>query len=420
MSEQPLNLRQTYRIVRRHRILVGVLTLVGLLVGAAYATLNPPKLSAQALVVLPQTGVNVPTQVVIAGSDPVLAGALGKVGGLPLDQLSADVHASSLTSNVIQITGRARSGAQAEDIANAVANSYLAYVSAATSPVGHVPARLLQPATEATGLSPVEELLLTGAYGLGGGLIVGVIAALARGRNDRRLRSRDEIANSIGIPVLASLPVEHPSDAPGWRRLLTEYEPAVVHGWRLRVALDYLGVTPDGEPMSLTVLSLSADRAALALGPQLAVYAASQGIGVALVVGPQQDENATAALRTACAAPLPDGHLRVFAPDDGRSLDARDVALIVTVAVVDGRAPQIPAAMRTRTTLLGVTAAAATAEQLASVATAAAKDRRPVGGILVADPDADDQTTGRIPQLTRSARRVQPNRLRHTPTEIRR
>ena len=54
---------------------------------------------------------------------------------------------------------------------------------------------------------------------------------------------------------------------------------------------------------SLAVLSLSSDRKALALGPQLAVFAASLGIPTALVVGPQQDTNVTATLRAACAAP---------------------------------------------------------------------------------------------------------------------
>lgn len=426
MSEQPLNLRRTYRIVRRHRILMGVLTIVGLLAGAAYATLHPPMLTAQALVVLPQSGTNVPTQVVIAGSDPVLSGALRAARhGMSLEALSTEVHVSSLTSNVIQISGQARTATQAVDIANAVANSYVAYVSAATSPVGHVPARLLQPATQASGLTPVKELLLTGIIGMVSGAIVGVIVSLALGRNDRRLRSRDEIANSIGLPVLASLPVEHPSDAPRWTKLLAEYEPAVVHGWRLRMAFEHLGVARDGEPMSLTVLSLSTDRAALALGPQLAAYAASQGIPVTLVVGPQQDENVTAALRTACAAPLggpPERakYLRVLASEDGQGFDSRDAALVVAVVVVDSRAPEFPAAIRTRATLLGVTAGAVTAEQLARAATVAMKDRRPVSGVLVADPDPDDQTTGRIPQLTRSIRRGQPSRLRNTPTEIRR
>ena len=55
--------------------------------------------------------------------------------------------------------------------------------------------------------------------------------------------------------------------------------------------------------------------------------------------------------------------------------------------------------MRTTATVLGVSAGAATAEQLARVAVSAAVDGREIVGILVADPEPADNTTGRIPQL---------------------
>ena len=91
--------------------------------------------------------------------------------------------------------------------------------------------------------------------------------------------------------------------------------------------------------------------------------------------------------------------------------------LTVVVAVVDGRSPRMPATMRTTATVLGVSAGAATAEQLARVAVSAAADGREVAGILVADPDSADRTTGRIPQLARPQRR-QPTRLEGMTTEI--
>lgn len=78
------------------------------------------------------------------------------------------------------------------------------------------------------------------------------------------------------------------------------------------------------------------------------------------------------------------------------------------------------ATVRTATTVLGVSAGAATAEQLARAATAAAGDAREVVGILVADPDPDDHTTGRIPTLAPPARRPLPTRVTDMPTEIRR
>ena len=54
MSEQALNLRRLAQIVRRHKILVGIVTALGLLMGVAYSVLTPPVLTSTALVVLPQ------------------------------------------------------------------------------------------------------------------------------------------------------------------------------------------------------------------------------------------------------------------------------------------------------------------------------------------------------------------------------
>lgn len=430
MSQQALDLRSAVNIVRRHRLLVGVLLILGIVCAGAYAVLNPPKLTSQALVVLPSTGnANMPTQVVIADSDPVLSAALDHIGnGATLQTLRKEVKANSLTSNVIGISASASNGANAEAIANAVANSYVAYVGAATSPVGHIPARLLQPAVTATGLTLVKELIYAAAIGAFGGALIGAIAALAVSRQDRRLRTRDEIANSIGLSVLASLPVKRPSDAPGWMKLLTDYEPAVVHAWRLRVVLEQLGITDPGQRngragASVAVLSLATDKGALALGPQLAAFAAMQGIPTALVIGPQQDSTVTAALHTACSSPLQAGDrtrfLRVFTSDDARNFEGTGAALVVAVIVVDSKAPQLVDTVPTRTMLLGVTSGAATAEQLARAATVAATAGRPVSGILVADPDSEDQTSGRIPQLGGPVGRMQPTRIKDIPTEIR-
>src|SRR6516225_6761807 len=81
----------------------------------------------------------------------------------------------------------------------------------------------------------------------------------------------------------------------------------------------------DGGGSSLIVLSLSSDPGALALGPQLAAFAASLGIPTALVIGPQQDANAVAALRAACGSasmsaresPKGPGHLQFAVCDNG-------------------------------------------------------------------------------------------------------
>ena len=54
MSEQALDLRRSVRIVRRHKILVGMVLALGLVAGGAYAELHPPTLTSTALVLLPQ------------------------------------------------------------------------------------------------------------------------------------------------------------------------------------------------------------------------------------------------------------------------------------------------------------------------------------------------------------------------------
>jgi capsular polysaccharide biosynthesis protein len=451
MSQQTLDLRRSIQIVRRYRFLVSIGAVLGLLGGAAYFMLSPPPMFAStALVVLPQaaaesgaantaaggpgTSSYMATQVVVAGSDPVLSGALPRVSpAVSLETLRGEIRVNSLTDSILSINANGQTAAQAEATANDVARSYVAYVGSARSDVGRVPAAVLQPATSAARPTPVKRLLVDGLLGVLGGLLAAVILSLAIGRGDRRLRERDEIANSIGVPVLASFPVAHPADAAGWVKLFENYEPEVVHAWQLRRLLQLFaiaGITMgdggEGDGCSLTVVSLSSDRRALALGPQLAVFAASQGIPTALVIGPQQDIDATATLRTACAAPAPasskrPSQLRVAVHPGGDVLHGQpDAVLTVVVSVVDSRSPRVPEMMRTTATVLGVSAGAVTAEQLARVAVNVAANGREINGILVADPEPTDRTTGRIPQLARPVQRRLPTRLNGLGTETRR
>ena len=274
--------------------------------------------------------------------------------------------------------------------------------------------------------------------------------ALAIGRNDRRLRERDEIANSIGIPVLASVPVAHPSAASGWTRLFEDYKPTAVHSWQLRTALQQLGMARpgfgrpayDGNGSSSyddARASMSRRRTLLAHGavPLLRSSELSPWgrnwrsspprrkfrrrlSSARSRTQPPRPRFAPRALRRLSEASIRHGLLRVTAYDEGRFDIQPDTALVIVVAVVDSRAPKMPDTMRTNATVIGVSAGAATAEQLARAAVAAAADGREIIGILVADPEPTDQTTGRIPHLARPARRRPSNRLRGIVTEIKR
>lgn len=418
MSGQALNLRRSAQIVWRHKVLVGVFIALGLMTGVAYTVLNPPTYLSSALVAL-SPSVSVASQAAVVTSAPVLIRALPSAEpGTSLDTLHSRVQASRAAAGLMSVSADGSTAAQAIETANAVARSYVAYVSSADNPVGQLPVQLFQPATTATGPAPTSLL----SYGAGAGVLlgalVGAVTALAIGRNDRRLRERDEIADSVGVPVLASVRVRRPAKAQGWTKLLEGYEPEAAEAWQLRKVLRQLGA---GDGSSLAVLSLSHDRDALALGPQLAVLAASLGIPTALVVGPQQDAMAAAALHAACAAgpePLGPGNLRVAVSDHGDAGQLPGGGLTVVVSVLDGGAPRVANTMRTTMAVLAVTSGAVTAQQLARVAASAAGDGRDVAGILVADPDPADQTTGRLPQLARLRQHRMPTRMTSAVTEI--
>ena len=220
--------------------------------------------------------------------------------------------------------------------------------------VGHVPAQLLEPATSATGPSPIGLIIVYALLGALFGALIGVIIALAVSRADRRLRERDEIANSIGVPVLASFPVGHPSDAAGWTRLLEDYKPGALHALQLRRALQQLGTaTADirqrqrSGRWSFAVLSLSSDPGAIALGPQTGGLRRGPGDSHR----PRhrlrsKNADVTATLRTACAVPPSasskrPSHLQVTVSDG--DVDAQPGAVLtVVVVVVDDRSPRVP------------------------------------------------------------------------------
>jgi capsular polysaccharide biosynthesis protein len=444
MNEQAMDLRRFTKIVWRRKILVGLLAILGLLAGGAYAVLNPGSVSSTALVALqpPAQGTGTAadggpdpyteTLVVIGTSNEVLLGALPDVRpSTSLSQLRREVQVGSVTPYIISISVNGKVAADVEATANAIAGSYVSYLGSPASPLGRVAVKVLQPATMATG-SRLKPILIDALVAALAGAVIGVIVSLAIGRKDRRLWQRDEIADAIGVPILASLPVHHPTDAASWTKLLEDYEPASLHAWHLRNALRQLGMLlglhlNNGNSrgrLSLSVLSLSSDPGALALGPQLAVFAASLGIPTALVIGPQQDASVTATLRAACAVPPPGSskrpdQLRVIVSDYGPADRQLDVTLTVVVVVVDGRVPRMPDTMRTTATVLGVSAGAVTADQVARAAMSAAADGRDIAGILVADPENTDHTTGRAPQLARPTQRRLPTRLKGITTEIR-
>ena len=424
MTEQALDLRTCLRLARQHKAVVIMAAVLGVLAGAGYTLVNPPLPSTRALVVLPWSAARfISSEVILATSAPVLTAAASHVHPpMTLDALRAHVKSSRMTSEIVSISATGQTGAQAKSAANAVAESYIDYIGRKKSPFGTVQAGEIPPAQVTQG-SLNLQIVLTGALGLLAGTMIGAIIAVAVGRSRRRLRERDELAAAVRAPVLASIAVRPPTGAAGWMRLFEDYAPGVAETGALRRILQRCGLQevavgqpdPDNE-RTLMVVSLGSDDRALALGPQLAAFAASQGVPTALVIGPQQDEKATAHLRTACetrpdSLPRRSRDLELVVMRDGDENWMPDGHLVVIVCVVKGNAPRIADLMPSTATLLAVSAGAATGEQLARIATRCAASGNRINGVVVTEPDPGDQTTGRAMRSARSASRIQPTRV---------
>jgi capsular polysaccharide biosynthesis protein len=181
MIQETLGLRKSLLIF------VGIFAMLGLLAGAGSVALRPPVLTSTALVALPPSTRDTSTQVAIASSNPVLAGALHSVRpAMPLLTLRDRIQVTRLTSNIISMSAQGKTAAHAEGTANAVADSYVAYLSTSQSSVGTVRAHLLERATNATGKSLPGQLIVVGGLGALLAALVAAIDALAFHRGDRR------------------------------------------------------------------------------------------------------------------------------------------------------------------------------------------------------------------------------------------
>ncbi|MGW7685864.1 Wzz/FepE/Etk N-terminal domain-containing protein [Kribbella sp. NPDC054772] len=388
MSAQQLDVKKSWRAIRRHRLIVAAVAAVGLLGGLAYGFVVPAAYTATSLVVLPpapatdaqtSTGAgtqSIDTQVFIANSEPVLKSAgQNLTPALSTEQVRALVKVTAVTDEVIKIDAKGTTPQQSMRLANAVAEVYLVFVTTDQKLPGDLGkktgARVLEQATTARGGNIMIHLGILGLLGALIGAVAGSIGVLARARGDRRLRLRDEISDSVGLPVLASVSSYQARDVSDWTYLLEHYSPTAVEAWSLRKTLHHLGLDiRDSAPVSLTVLSFAGDDKARSLGPQLAALANSIGLTASIVVDAHQEP-------------------------------AGDSALTIHLVVVDRDAPRLDGSERTTNTIIALSSGVVTAEELARLAVAAAADDRTVDGLVVTDPDPTDRTIGRVSQSTR-------------------
>ncbi len=281
---------------------------------------------------------------------------------------------------------------------------------------------VMQAATQGTGGSMVQPLLLFVPMGFFAGVLLAAIGSLVMARKDPRIRLRDEIADAVGSTVLASVHSRPQRSVAGWWQLIERYEPPAVDAWAFRQMFRALA-SEDGRdlarrgeprsagldhPRSLTVISVDGDLRGLSVGPQLAAFAASLGIVTRLMTAVGNDKS-SAPLWSACSAdrrsaPRPNLIVGEVRPDESAELT-------IVLAVVNRRQPVVGPWLRANATVLAIAAGAATEEELARLAVVVDDAGRRIDGIVVTDPDRSDRTTGRY-ALEERARQVSlPMRL---------
>jgi hypothetical protein len=164
---------------------------------------------------------------------------------------------------------------------------------------------LVQPAAPAEGPDPVQRTIL---WAFSGALVLAALAAGAlwiKQRRDPRLRLRDDLADAVGSSVLADVRSRPQRSVAEWTALLETYQAAPVDAWAFRQILRALATAQDPgiggwirgrrgsgrleHPVSVTIVSLSGDRRGLAVGPQLAAFAAGLGLTTRLLVATGHD-----------------------------------------------------------------------------------------------------------------------------------
>lgn len=494
MSEQAVDLRSTWAVVRRRGGILAAAAVLGAVAGGVLLYVSPPPFTSSSVVLLPSAaqsgsgktgGYDAETQVLIATSSEILSRAAQMVEPEPaqdevLDRVTVAVPAPS----ILRITAEGPTVTQAEDLVSAVADSLVAYLKESTGTlsearrvelqdrldtltasltamdgeISKAKARIAaQGGTTAAGLADAAALSdLTAVHAstvldidalkkqmagedvaggepggganvlqaaspgrqsgyvtealihvLGGAAIFVLFTALyfiVTNQRDPKLRSRDEIATSVGIPVVASLRARPPRSAGAWAELLRSYEPDSADGWGLRQLIHALVPDagkewPSDDPFVLVVLSVSGDSGGLAIGPQIASFAASNGIPTQLFAA-QQHESATP-LWAACSGPLRrDDRPALSVTTVPDSLARVDIS--VRLVVLDRDTPDPDATVVAGgTALLAVSSASVTRRNLADAVVAADQVGLTVQGIIVANPDPLDRTTGRLAPLER-------------------
>jgi capsular polysaccharide biosynthesis protein len=346
---------------------------------------------------------------------------------------------------------------------------------------------IIQPAAPATSPSLVGRLLTRTIAAAALAVAGTALLLLFRRSRDPRVRARDDLADAVGSSLLAVVRSHPQRSVAGWLALFETYEPSAEEAWAFRQVVRALAGSADSDatrtsakrpgrlehPRSLTVVAVSGDQRGVAVGPQLAAFAASLGIATRFTVATKHDS--VASLYAACATgrrselrpglvlkacteggspaqdasphlmgpPLPKpsnggvakesrlqealGDYSVVHPPRGMKETAQHevhaeteldetathppVDLTIVFAVADRREPTLREVPATAVTMLAISPGVGTREELARLAVAVDDVGRRIDGVVVADPEPSDRTTGRRTLDERALQAPLPVRL---------
>ena len=387
-----------------------------------------------------------------AVTDAEVAYVSGTTGSLSNAQRSAltereaelDQSLAAVRDEIAKAAERGRGGTSADDAADATVLAQLtAQEGTLVLQIDQVKDRLagIEPGASARVIqqaSPAKRPGIIASFVwatlLGAVLAAALVAAalavfIAR---DRRLRYRDDLADALGRPVIAAVGSRAARTAAGWSDLLAGHTADPTEAWALRQALHQLTEHdspappghPDGSragsrnrrPVLVAVVSLSGDPQGLAIGPQLACYAASTGLRTRLV--PAQGDETSAPLWAACAGLQDRAEVRPGLRVDSRLRSRTEADLTVVLVVTDPGKPCVPDLPDETLVVLAVSSGSATAEELAQVAVTADDAGLRIPGMIVADPDILDRTTGRLLRSERTRQLPLPTHLTGVPGPV--
>ena len=176
MNQQAPDLPRSVQIIGRNGTLIGLFAVLGVLVGIVLAALNPPALTSTDSVVF--AAPSCPAGAICGG--PAFSPAY--IRAMVLETFPSGVRIRPGAGNVLSIIVTGRTPAQAEATAEAVARDYVAVASSLSYMGQHATARVLAPATGATGSAPPRWLLNGALLGALFGALLGVLMALAGAR----------------------------------------------------------------------------------------------------------------------------------------------------------------------------------------------------------------------------------------------